>query len=178
MQSITTPPRTIMEVFKSLPEGTLAEIINGTIYMSPSPTPKHQRIVRKLAFAISNYVEVRGLGEVFFSPCDVFLDEHSSAVQPDIIFISKEKSSIVHENSGIHGIPDLLIEILSPGNADHELIRKRELYEKFGVPEYWIVNPDTKETIGFTLNNGKYEESGRLMGMIRSVLFQQQEFVF
>jgi Uma2 family endonuclease len=177
MQGIKTPPRTIMEVFQMLPQGTLAELIENSIYMSPAPTPKHQRIIRKISFAISAYIEARNLGEVFFSPCDVFLDEHSNAVQPDIIFISTKNSSIVQEDSSIHGVPDLLIEILSKGNSDHDLVLKKNLYEKFRVKEYWVVDPETKETIGFSWNNGTYVESGRYSGMIKSVLFNQ-EFEF
>ena len=174
MQGIKTPPRTIMEVFQMLPEGTLAELIENSIYMSPAPTPKHQRIIRKISFAISAYVEKYVLGEIFFSPCDVYLDEHSNAVQPDIIFISAEKSYIVQEDSSIHGIPDLLVEILSKGNSDHDLVVKRNLYEKFGVKEYWVVNPETKETVGFTLQNGRYTESGRFSGKIKALLFDTE----
>ena len=85
MQSLKTPPRTIMEEFQMLPEGTLAELINGTIYMSPAPTTEHQRIIRKLAFQISSFIENQNLGEVFFAPCDVYFDEKANAVQPDII---------------------------------------------------------------------------------------------
>ena len=133
MQSIKTPPRTMMEVFKSLPEGTLAELINGNLYMSPAPTPKHQRIIRKLTIAISSFVDNSNLGEVFIAPCDVFLDQHSNAVQPDIIFISNEQKSIVREDA-IHGIPDMLIEILSPSNSDHDLIRKKISMKRLMYP--------------------------------------------
>ena len=160
-----------------LPEGTLAEIINGNLYMSPAPTPKHQRIIRKLTIAISSFVDNSNLGEVFMAPCDVFLDEHSNAVQPDIIYVSAEKKIIIREDA-IHGIPDMLIEILSPGNSDHDRIRKKNLYEKFGVPEYWIVSPETKETVGFFLKDGKYTESWRHVGKIHCVLLDNTEFEF
>lgn len=177
MQTIKTPPRTMMEVFRSLPEGTLAELIDGNLYISPAPTPKHQRIIRRLTIAISSFVDNSNLGEIFMAPCDVFLDEHSNAVQPDIIFISKEKKSIIKEDA-IHGIPEILIEILSPSTKDHGLIRKKELYEKFGVTEYWVVTPETKETVGFFLNDGKYSESGRYVGKIHCVLLDNTEFAF
>jgi Uma2 family endonuclease len=172
MQIIKTPPRTIMEVFQMLPEGTLAELINGSIFMSPAPTPKHQRIIRDLAFVLSSFVKNNQKGEVLFSPCDVYLDEHANAVQPDIIFISKEKASIVQENSSIHGVPDLIVEILSKGNSDHDLVVKKELYERFGVREYWVVNPDTKECLGFTLSNNKYIECGKFAARISSPLLK------
>jgi Uma2 family endonuclease len=167
---LITPPRTIMEVFKMLPEGTLAELINGNLYMSPAPTPKHQRIVLKLTSTILDFIEQGKMGEVFLSPCDVFFDEHSNAVQPDIIYVSFENSFIVKEDESIQGVPDLLIEILSSGNSKHDKVRKKDLYEKFGVKEYWIVNPDTKETIGYTLKNGEYKEIGIYSGKIESIL--------
>lgn len=167
---LITPPRTIMEVFKMLPEGTLAELINGTLYMSPAPTPKHQRIIRKLCSVISDFIEERGMGEIFLSPCDVFLDEHSNAVQPDIIYVSSNNSFIVKENESIQGVPDLLMEILSAGNSKHDKVTKTDIYEKFGVQEYWIVNPDTKESVGYTLTNGLYSEIGNFSGKIQSLL--------
>jgi Uma2 family endonuclease len=176
MQGIKTPPRTIGEVFKSLPEGTLAELIDGTLYMSPAPSPKHQRIVGRIFTQLSSYVLENNLGEVFLSPCDVFFDEHSNAVQPDLIFISSQNSSLVGQEA-IHGAPDLLIEVLSPGNSNHDLIRKKGLYEKFGVKEYWIIDPDTKETIGYFLKDGIYISLGTFSGKIRSAQLQQ-EFAF
>ena len=102
MRFTDNPPRTIMEVFKILPEGTLAELIDGSIYMSPSPTANHQRTVGTLCAALRAHVEKNNLGEVFISPFDVFLDETSNAVQPDLIFISAGNSTVVEEDA-IHG---------------------------------------------------------------------------
>ena len=73
---IVSPPRTIMEVYKMLPEGTLAELINGQIYMSPTPTNLQQRISRKLLIKLSDFVEANDLGEVFNAPLDVYLDKN------------------------------------------------------------------------------------------------------
>ena len=167
-----------MEVFKMLPEGTLAEIINGSIQMSPAPTPSHQSIVRELAYSILTYIKLhRKNDHIFFAPCDVFLDEQLNAVQPDIIFISASKASIIRDEA-IHGVPDLIIEVLSPGNANHDLITKKEVYQKFGVQEYWVVTPATKETIGFILKSGSYTESGRYNGKIHSVILDNTTFEF
>lgn len=169
---LQTPPRTILEVFQMLPEGTLAELINGSLYMSPAPTSDHQRVIRKLAFAISTFVESKGLGEVFFAPFDVYLDEEKNVVQPDIVFIPTSKNALVR-TSGMHGVPDLLIEILSSGNSKHDKVVKKGIYERFGVKEYWIVDPETKESIGYTLKAGKYEEIGTFTGVMQSVLLNQ-----
>lgn len=173
MRFTETPPRTIMEVFKMLPEGTLAELIDGSIYRSPAPTPKHQKIVGKLFRVLTDFIEKKQLGEIIFFPCDVFLDETVNAVQPDIIFISSYNSSIVGEDA-IHGVPDILFEVLSPGNSQHDLVRKKELYQKFQVKEYWIINPETNETFGFFLKDGKYVDTGRFTGKIQSTLLHQE----
>lgn len=159
-----------------LPEGTLAELINGNLYMSPSPTKNHQRVVKKLSYIISDYIDSNQLGEVFLASYDVFLDESANAVQPDIIFVSSAKSTIAMEN-GIHGTPDLLIEILLPGNSQNDRVVKKGLYEKFGVQEYWIIDPDTKEALGYALKNNVYSEIGGFNAKIISQLLQK-EFIF
>lgn len=176
MQSIKNPPRTIMEVFQMLPEGTLAEVINGSIYMSPSPSTEHQRILRELAFAIFDFVKQNRLGELFFAPYDVYFDDYANAVQPDIVFISEQKAHIIKKQFA-QGVPDMLLEILSIGNSNHDLVLKKELYEKVGVNEYWIVNPETKETFGYTLKDGKYTSIGQFSGKINSILLNR-EFLF
>jgi Uma2 family endonuclease len=165
---LESPPRTIMEVYRMLPEGTLAELIKGKIYMSPSPVTNHQRIIFKISRLIADFVEVHNLGEVFVAPFDVYLDENNNAVQPDIIFVAKENLSIIKEH--IHGVPDLLIEVLSEGNKSHDLKTKKDLYEKFGVKEYWIIDPTTKEAVGYFLTQGKYDKSISEIGKIDSKL--------
>jgi Uma2 family endonuclease len=176
MQGIQSPPRTIMEVYKMLPQGTLADVIEGSLFISPVPSTVHQRILGKIAIALSAFIEEHSLGEVFFSRGSVFLDEELNVIQPDITYIASDNSDIIKEDA-VHGIPDLLIEVLSRGNASHDLIRKKDIYQKFGVKEYWIVNPDTKESTGFSLQNGIYIESGRFIGKIKSIVLNQ-EFSF
>src|SRR5438105_4567114 len=114
------PPRTLMEVFKMLPEGTLAELIDNRLFMSPSPIGRHQRLITRLAIQIGNFIEQKKLGEIFVAPFDVYLDEEENAVQPDLIFVAAKNLSIVNDDDVIHGVPDLLIEILSPGNPEHD----------------------------------------------------------
>jgi Uma2 family endonuclease len=169
-ETIVYPPRTIMEVFKMLPEGTLAEVIDKTLYMSPTPVTAHQRIISKLIIQIGGHLEKLNPGEIFTAPFDVFLDEESNAVQPDILVVLNESKHIIDEASTIHGVPDLIIEVLSPGNKKHDLITKKALYEKFGVKEYWVVDPTEKRAIGFELKNNKYEEFFNSKGELKSNL--------
>lgn len=167
------PPRTLMEVYKMLPEGTYAELIGNTLYMPPSPTTDHQRQSLKLASRLSTYLEEHKLGEVFCAPMDVYLDETSNAVQPDIVVVLKEQLDIIHPNGHIHGVPAILIEILSKGNKDHDLIRKKDLYERFGVREYHVVDPDTKLVLSFSLAEGSYGTAREEIGKLYSPLLQE-----
>lgn len=156
-----------MQVFKTLPEGTLAEVIDNSLYMSPAPSPFHQRIIKKLSFKIDEFVNDHALGEVFISPVDLYLDEEENAVQPDILFISKD-NTITIDLDGLHGVPDLIIEVLSPGNEAYDRSKKKELYERFGVREYWIVDPKTKIATGYSLERNRFEKIGEHLSSIDS----------
>lgn len=157
-----------MEVYKMLPEGTLAELIDGILYMSPSPVDKHQRIITRLISQIFSYCEQHNLGEVFTAPFDVYLDEHANAVQPDILFIAKANLSIIQGH--VHGVPDLIIEILSEGNPTHDTKRKKDLYEKFRVKEYWIIDPETRQATGYTFAEGVFKTLPSSSGQLVSPL--------
>lgn len=95
------------------------------------------------------------MGEILIAPVDLYLDEMANAVQPDILFSSKNNPLVV-DKSGLHGVPDLIIEILSPGNKEHDLVKKKLLYEKFGVKEYWVIDPETKMATGYSLKDATY----------------------
>ena len=153
-----------------LPVGTLAELINNTLFMSPSPIGKHQRVITRLMVRIGSFVEAHDLGDLFTAPLDVFLDETDNAVQPDILFIAKANQHIVDENGTVHGVPDLVIEVLSAGNKNHDLVVKKELYERFGVKEYWIVDPEELTSQGFSLLNQRFEPIGKFQSKIVSRL--------
>lgn len=120
-------------------DGRRHEIIDGEHYVTPSPVTKHQRIVRKLGFALSAVADASRLGEVFLAPFDVVLSE-VDAVQPDVLYVSRGRDIV----TGLHveGAPDLVVEILSAGTRRTDEVTKRKLYERFGVLEYWIVDPE------------------------------------
>ena len=166
---IETPPRTIMEVFKSLPEGTLAEVINNQIYMSPSPVYNHQDVLIEIASQLRGHLK-KWDGKVTITPFDVYLDESSNAVQPDIVIILKDNPGQLQNRGHFHGVPDILVEILSPRNRDHDLILKKDLYERFGVKEYWIVDPGNKATIIYELKNKVFSLTSEDVGLIKSSL--------
>ena len=120
-------------------DGNRYEVIDGVLYMSPSPIVRHQLILSNLSSILWNWTKKTGAGVVLIAPMDVVLSKHN-VVQPDILFVSNERSSII-EDKNLQGAPDLLIEILSEGNRRHDEVKKRVLYESFDVQEYWIVDP-------------------------------------
>ena len=116
------------------------ELIDGELIVTPSPTARHQQISGKLFAGLFAFVETNGLGRVYGAPLDAIFDEYT-VVQPDILFVSRERlGEVVKER--IEGVPDLAVEILSPSTADKDRRRKLAVYSRFGVREYWIVDPE------------------------------------
>lgn len=166
--SIVHPPRTLMEVFQQLPEGTLAQLIENNIVMSPSPSYVHQRVLNELNFALQSLAKKLNLGQILVAPMDVYLDDEN-AYQPDILFISNENKHIIEED-GIHGAPDLIIEILSPATAQYDLHEKKAVYERSGVREYWTVDPESGDAAGYYLEESKFTEIGKGRNSLTSKL--------
>jgi Uma2 family endonuclease len=162
----TPPPRTIIEVWESLPEGTLCQVITNTLVMSPAPLDNHQKILVKLSSRIYMFVEENDLGEVRVSPYDVHFDEEN-IFQPDIVFVAKENIGRIKER-GLFGAPDLVIEILSPGNKGYDKKDKKQVYEKYGVKEYFIIEPDEKTVTAYSLINDKFSQIYSTVGVIES----------
>jgi Uma2 family endonuclease len=164
-------PRTAIEVFEILPEGTLCQVIDNVIYMSPAPSYDHQRLIISIAAKIHEYASSGGLGECTPAPVDVFLD-NKNAFQPDIIFITKENLSIVQDGR-VRGAPDVIVEVLSTGTKEHDLGKKKIAYEKNGVKEYFAVDPKTKEVQAFYLKADKYEVQPRVKAKLVSKLLKK-----
>lgn len=125
-------------------DGNRYEVIEGDMCMSSAPNIVHQRITTKTLFQFSLYLEQNPIGEIFPTPGVIF--DRYNAVIPDLVYLSNENRDELIKEGKIHGAPDLLIEILSPGkiNTDRDRITKRKLYGKFGVKEYWILDPKTQ----------------------------------
>lgn len=154
-----------------LPEGTLAEVINNAIYIAPSPSFHHQDVCTELVSAIRVFTSVNRLGKCLVAPIDVYLDSQN-VFQPDIVFISNGNMSIVKDEK-VKGAPDLVIDILSPGNKKHDLERKKPVYEKNGVQEYFVVDPKTKEVTTFYLQNNKFVKQESKKGKVKSTLLNK-----
>jgi len=143
------------EDYLKTPEDKRYELIGGELLMTPSPVTLHQRISRKLEFELTRFVVENDLGEVFDAPYDVYLDDEN-VVQPDILFISRERLDIISEKN-VQGAPDLIIEIISENSAYRDMVQKRRLYEKFGVKEYWIVIPKEGLVEIYTLKDNLFQ---------------------
>lgn len=141
----------------NLPEGNRAELIDGDLFMSPSPKRLHQDTVLRFVRRLADFVESRGLGRVFVAPFDVHLPS-GDIVEPDILFVSKANLGIVQD--WVRGAPDLVVEVLSPEGIDRDRLVKRDLYARNGVREYWIVDPEAKAVEVFSLRGGRYEPNG------------------
>ena len=141
------------EDYASLPDDERYELIDGELIIMTSPTAFHQALLKKLASAFM-VLESRGLGTMFFAPLDVILSNFD-VVQPDLIFISGERGSIIRDY--IRGAPDLLVEILSPSTERRDRIIKRDLYARHGVREYWLVDPYAKTVTVLLLSAGGYD---------------------
>ncbi|WP_420264615.1 Uma2 family endonuclease [Candidatus Magnetominusculus dajiuhuensis] len=133
----------------------LTEIINGEEVVSPSPFSKHQSVVLNLTEIIHRHVKMNRLGKVHISPLDVILEEGTNRLQPDILFIRKENMAI--DQDWIRGVPDMVCEIVSSSSYEYDTEVKKSIYEKYGVPEYWIVMPELKTIEIFTLDVVKYK---------------------
>jgi Uma2 family endonuclease len=146
------------EDYRFIPDdGKRHELIDGEHVMSPSPNTKHQRIARALLTALTNFLRDHALGEVFIAPYDVVLSDFD-VVQPDLVFVATAQAAIVTETN-IRGIPTLVVEILSEGNRKLDETIKRQRYEHYGIPEYWIVDPELEQVKIYRLTDGRYGEA-------------------
>jgi Uma2 family endonuclease len=121
-------------------DGLRHEIIEGEHYVSASPQTAHQRILLRLSYLIQSCLETHPIGEMLFAPFDVLLSEFNVLV-PDLIFLSRERSHLL-TSKNLQGAPNLVVEILSPSTASRDKRLKRDVYERTGVDEYWVVDPD------------------------------------
>jgi Uma2 family endonuclease len=121
-------------------DGNRYEIIDGELYVNPAPVPRHQDVVLNLAIALRLYFHAFGGGKVYISPLDVVLAE-DGIVEPDLVVIKSDRTSIIgHKN--VRGVPNLVVEVLSDGTRRVDEGKKRRLYERSGIDEYWIADPE------------------------------------
>ena len=152
-----TPARryTYEELVAETPEtNQLWELWDGELIMSPAPSFYHQKVVLHFYRHLYEWVSRRQLGEVVTAPIDMVLSPHR-VTQPDLVFIAKARLNIVAKT--INGPVDLAVEVISLGDRERDRIQKRDLYEQYGVKEYWLVDPEAQTVEVLHLENGRYQ---------------------
>jgi Uma2 family endonuclease len=141
-------------------DGYRYEVIDGVLYMSPPPLIRHQRTSSRIYISLSDFLRLNPLGEAFYAPVGVRLPNQPVPLQPDIIFVRAERLTVIQENY-IEGVPDLIIEILSPSNWLYDRREKMQVYQEAGVPEYWIVDPRGETIEIYVLEQSVYRMAGQ-----------------
>jgi Uma2 family endonuclease len=133
-------------------DGLRRELLDGELIVSPSPFVRHQEVLGRLHLALGGFVAEHGGGKVYVAPLDVVLSD-TNVFEPDLLFIVESQLGIMTRKN-IQGPPSLAIEVVSDSRMDR--VRKRKVYERFGVPEYWVVDPDADRVEIYRLEGEQY----------------------
>lgn len=142
------------------------EVLDGELYMTPSPSYQHQRVVAELTSILREYASRQRLGEVLSAPMDVVLSE-TNVVQPDILFLRADRLP-PNTAKNIRGTPDSIVEVVSPSSAEQDRENKKNVYARHGVSHYWIVDPDARTLEMYALSGGTYGLAATLTGDARA----------
>ena len=135
-------------------DGQRHEIIDGEHFVNPAPSTYHQKVSRRIQFQLYSKIELKKMGEVYNAPVDLQLSDYD-IVQPDLVVVLDDKMQIITPTK-IKGVPQLVVEILSPSSDKNDRTLKKGLYEQSGVPEYWIVDPFEHILEQWVLEGGSY----------------------
>ncbi len=154
MLTVENKKKYTVDDYLMLEEGAPFQLINNELIMSPSPNPFHQEIVVRLSKIMLTFLEDEQIGGYLAGSMDVVFDENN-VFQPDFLYVRDDRIAELIKGR-IIGAPDITIEILSPTNAYYDLIQKKEVYEKYGVKEYIILDPIAKNAHLYALKDGIY----------------------
>lgn len=172
MLAVEKKKKYTIDDYLMLEEGAPFQLINYDLITSPAPNPLHQAIVARLSQLILNFLEEKNISGYTAGSVDVVFDE-GNVLQPDFLYITTERETSIVKNR-IEGAPDLAIEILSPSNAYYDLRQKKDIYEKYGVKEYIIIDPIIQTAELYALKDGVYylhkkaQKPGQLDSLILS----------
>ncbi|HKQ08768.1 MAG TPA: Uma2 family endonuclease [Blastocatellia bacterium] len=161
MSTHVEPLMTIDDLDALPDDGYRYEIIEGELFVSRAPNLKHQRVMGKLFGAFLTYLDRNPIGEILTTPGVIFSDY--DGVIPDLAFITYERRDEIAAGDRITGAPDLVVEIISPGaeNEKRDRVAKRQLYGKYGVKEYWVVDPYLQTIEVYLLEGQRLELKAR-----------------
>ena len=150
-------------------DGKRHELIDGEHYVTPSPNTKHQSISSNLHFLIRAWLEGHPVGRIFFAPFDVVFTNFD-VVEPDLLYMSNDRAGQILTDKHVSGAPELVVEIGSPGTRKRDETIKRRLYERFGVSEYWVIDPDLELVRLYSSRDGQFERPRELSAEAGDVL--------
>jgi Uma2 family endonuclease len=142
-------------------DGKRHELIEGDHYVTPTPIRKHQAVSGNLHGLIWAHLQQHRIGRVFAAPFDVIFSDFD-VVEPDLLYISNERFGAIETSPWVRGAPDLVVEIGSPGTRKRDETIKRRLYERFGVVEYWVADPELDAVKVFRLERGRFARVAEL----------------
>jgi Uma2 family endonuclease len=150
-------------------DGRRHELIDGEHYVTPSPNIRHQEIAGRLHLLIGSWLKQHPVGKIFFAPLDV-LFSNFDVVEPDLLYVSNERAAELLAGEHVTGAPDIVVEIASPGTRRRDETIKRRLYERFGVTEYWVLDPDIDVIRVYRRAGDRFERAVELSGEAGDVL--------
>jgi Uma2 family endonuclease len=153
---VATRTKLTYEDYETFPDdGNRYEIVDGEVFVSPSPFEPHQIAVGEIYAAILFHIRKRKLGRVYTAPFEIVLGPHD-VFQPDVLYIARERLSIVDARGRVRGAPDLCVEVLSASTRNVDRTVKFQQYARFGIAEFWIVDTDLRTVEVYALENGAY----------------------
>jgi Uma2 family endonuclease len=150
------------------------EILEGELTVTPAPSTKHQSASANLFKLLSRHIDDRNLGKLFYAPVDLILDP-TTILQPDLLFVFSAHQQIITERA-IEGVPDLIVEILSPTTSRTDRVTKAQIYARHSVPIYWIVDPDEESVEIYRLEGDVFRLEVTLQGATPTIAPPFKEF--
>ena len=142
-------------------DGQRHELIDGEHFVTPSPNRSHQTIAGNIFALLWTHTEAHGGGQPFVAPFDVVFSNFD-VVEPDVLFVSDERAARIMTAKNVQGAPDLVAEVGSPGTRRRDEKLKHQLYERFGVSEYWVVDPELESIKVYRPLEGRYVRTHEL----------------
>ena len=142
-------------------DGKRHELIDGEHFVTPTPRRKHQAIAMNLGAMVWGYLQAHPIGRVFAAPFDVIFSDFD-VVEPDLLYISRERMAQIETSPWVRGAPDLVVEIGSESTRKRDETVKRRLYERFGVGEYWVIDPELDTIKVYRRAGERCERAGEL----------------
>ncbi len=150
-------------------DGKRHELVDGEHYVTPSPNTRHQRISGRLYLMIGSWLETHPIGQLFYAPLDIVFTQFD-VVEPDLLYMSDERASAILTDKHVTGAPEILIEIASRGTRKRDESIKKRLYERSGVEEYWVVDPEVDVVRVYTRAASGYGRARELSAESNDVL--------